>query len=164
MNSATMTEVGGNDTEYSSLPDDGQDSSAIRERRQLAAEKLLHMGEPLLAYNELQQALEVAPDDFRLRQLKGLALARSGALRRANEVLNALREEGCTDAETMGPLARTHKDLALAATDTASRERPLVAAFEIYQQAYRDATSRDRVDEAFSLLARGMLETSRARE
>ena len=149
MNSATMTEVGGNDTEYSSLPDDGQDSSAIRERRQLAAEKLLHMGEPLLAYNELQQALEVAPDDFRLRQLKGLALARSGALRRANEVLNALREEGCTDAETMGPLARTHKDLALAAADAVGRERHLVAAFEIYEQAYREATSRDRVDEAY---------------
>lgn len=144
-----MTEVGGNDTERSSLPDDGQDSSAIRERRQLAAEKLLHMGEPLLAYNELQQALEVAPDDFRLRQLKGLALARSGALRRANEVLNALREEGCTDAETMGPLARTHKDLALAAADAVGRERHLVAAFEIYKQAYREATSRDRVDEAY---------------
>lgn len=117
--------------------------------RQRAAEKFLHMGEPLLAYNEIQQALEENPGDFRLRQLKGLALARSGALRRANDVLTVLREEGFTDAETMGPLARTHKDLALSATDSLSRERHLVAAFEIYLQAYRNALSQDLVAEAY---------------
>ena len=35
------------------------------------AEKLLHMGEPLLAYNAIQQALAERPGDTRLRQLKG---------------------------------------------------------------------------------------------
>lgn len=144
-----MKEARGSNTERLSSPGDEQVSAVALEVRQLAAEKFLHMGEPLLAYNELQQALEEDPGNFRLRQLKGLALARSGALRRANDVLTALREEGCTDAETMGPLARTHKDLALSATDTVSREQHLVAAFEIYQQAYRDAVSRDLVDEAY---------------
>ena len=144
-----MKEARGSNTERLSSPGDEQVSAVALEMRQHAAEKLLRMGEPLLAYNELQQALEEDPGNFRLRQLKGLALARSGALRRANDVLTALREEGCTDAETMGPLARTHKDLALSATDTVSREQHLVAAFEIYQQAYRDAVSRDLVDEAY---------------
>ena len=144
-----MKEARGSNTERLSSPGDEQVSAVALEVRQLAAEKFLHMGEPLLAYNELQQALEEDPGNFRLRQLKGLALARSGALRRANDVLTALREEGCTDAETMGPLARTHKDLALSATDTVSREQHLVAAFEIYQQAYTDAVSRDLVDEAY---------------
>ena len=144
-----MKEARGSNTERLSSPGDEQVSAVALEMRQHAAEKLLRMGEPLLAYNELQQALEEDPGNFRLRQLKGLALARSGALRRANDVLTALREEGCTDAETMGPLARTHKDLALSATDTVSREQHLVAAFEIYQQAYTDAVSRDLVDEAY---------------
>lgn len=116
---------------------------------QLAAEKFLHMGEPLLAYNELQQALERNPSDFRLRQLQGLALTRSGALRRANEVLTGLREDGCTDAETMGPLARTHKDLALAAKDPDDHERHLLAAHEIYEAAYRNSIARDAVSEAY---------------
>ena len=116
---------------------------------QLAAERLLHMGEPLLAYNELQQALERSPSDFRLRQLQGLALTRSGALRRANEVLTALREDGCTDAETMGPLARTHKDLALAAADPDDHELHLLAAHEIYEATYRESVLRDAVSEAY---------------
>jgi len=68
------------------------------------AEKLLRIGEPLLAYNCIQQVLAERPDNFRLRQLRGLALARSGALRRANEELAALRDEGFTDGETMGLL------------------------------------------------------------
>ncbi len=107
------------------------------------------MGEPLLAYNELQQALELKPADFRLRQLQGLALTRSGALHRANEVLVALRRDGCTDAETMGPLARTHKDLALAAMKSDDRERHLLAAHQIYEAAYHDAVLRDAVSEAY---------------
>jgi class 3 adenylate cyclase len=113
------------------------------------AERLLRMGEPLLAYNEVQQALESDPADFRLRQLQGLALTRSGALHRANEVLTSLREDGCTDAETTGPLARTHKDLALAARNPEDYERHLLAAYEIYEAAYQDAVARDAVSEAY---------------
>ena len=130
-------------------PADEPGPESIVTAARLAAQKLLRMGEPLLAYNELEQALELKPDDFRLRQLQGLALTRSGALRRANEVLAALRADGCTDAETMGPLARTHKDLALAARNPEDRQRHLLAAHEIYEAAYQDAVARDAVSEAY---------------
>ena len=113
------------------------------------AEKLLGMGEPLLAYNAIQQALADRPGKFRLRQLKGLALARSGALRRANEELASLRGEGFTDGETLGLLARTHKDLALAACDSAGREQHLAAAFEIYAAGYRESAQRAAVADAY---------------
>ena len=149
MTSASAREGSGTPYEASPPLTEKRDPETLVRAAQHAAERLLHMGEPLLAYNELQQALELKPADFRLRQLQGLALTRSGALRRANEVLAALRRDGCTDAETMGPLARTHKDLALAATESGDRERHLLAAHDIYEAAYRDAIARDAVSEAY---------------
>ena len=113
------------------------------------AESLLHIGEPLLAYNVIKQALSEQPGNIRLRQLKGLALARSGAVRRANEELASLRDEGFTDGETLGLLARTHKDLALAEADCASREQHLAAAFEIYATGYRESRRCGAVDDAY---------------
>ena len=53
----------------------------------LLAEKILRQGEPLLAYDVVSEALAKWPDDVRLRQLQGLALARSGATERANAIL-----------------------------------------------------------------------------
>jgi tetratricopeptide (TPR) repeat protein len=149
MTSASAREGPATPCEASPSLTEDRDPETLVRAAQHAAERLLHMGEPLLAYNELQQALELKPADFRLRQLQGLALTRSGALRRANEILAALRKDGCTDAETMGPLARTHKDLALAATESGARERHLLAAHEIYEAAYRDAVTRDAVSEAY---------------
>jgi class 3 adenylate cyclase/tetratricopeptide (TPR) repeat protein len=149
MTSATAREGPATQPETAGSQAETPDPESIVSAAQVAAQKLLRMGEPLLAYNELQQALELKPADFRLRQLQGLALTRSGALRRANEVLAALRQDGCTDAETMGPLARTHKDLALAARDPEDHEKHLVAAHEIYEAAYRDAVARDAVSEAY---------------
>ena len=113
------------------------------------AESLLHIGEPLLAYNVIQQALSDQPGNVRLRQLKGLALARSGALRRANEELASLRDEGHTDGETLGLLARTHKDLALAAVDSANREQHLAAALEIYAAGYSESRRSGAVADAY---------------
>jgi len=113
------------------------------------ADRLLHMGEPLLAYNVLQQALEIDPHDVRVRQLKGLALARSGALRRANEILSSLRAEGNNDAETLGPLARTHKDLAIGTHEADARKRHLASAFELYDYAYREARRAGAVADAY---------------
>ena len=128
----------------------GEDTSLARAQTAVhEAENLLHMGEPLLAYNTIQQALADRPDDIRLRQLKGLALARSGALRRANEELASLRDQGHTDGETLGLLARTHKDLALAATDSASREEHFSAAFEIYAAGYSESSRRGEVADAY---------------
>ena len=113
------------------------------------AEDLLGMGEPLLAYNTLQKALVDGPSNLRLRQLKGLALARSGALRRANEWLTTLRSEGHADGETLGLLARTHKDLALLLDDKSERDCRLAEAFEIYAAGYLDSKQKGKVADAY---------------
>ena len=113
------------------------------------AEELLGNGEPLLAYDAIEQALSEWPGDCRLRQLRGLALARSGALYRANEELQSLREAGCIDGETLGLLARTHKDLALTAPEGPNRDKHLAAAFEIYSVGYRESVQREAVDDGY---------------
>jgi class 3 adenylate cyclase len=104
-----------------------------------AVDQHLRHGEPLLAYNAVQEGLALWPQSLRLRQLKGLATARSGDTERANRLLHELVDSGHADAETLGILARTHKDLALRASDAAGRGRHLGAAFDIYQRAYEDA-------------------------
>ncbi len=99
-------------------------------------ERSLRLGEPLLAYDILSEGLLGTPDHPRLLQLFGLALTRSGSSRRANEVLTALESEGRADAETLGLLARTHKDLAREATSPEERRRELELALGKYQEAY----------------------------
>jgi tetratricopeptide (TPR) repeat protein len=104
-----------------------------------SAERLLGQGEPLLAYNAIQLGLESEPRDLRLRQLQGLTLARSGDTEEANRLLAQLVAEGMGDAETLGMLARTHKDLASVAADAAQQDHHLTAALELYHQAYESA-------------------------
>jgi class 3 adenylate cyclase len=103
------------------------------------AEKILAQGEPLLAYDIVSEALATWPEDVRIRQLQGLALARSGATERANAVLEKLRQEGETDEETLGMLAHTYKDLAARATSVRERQDCLRRAAEIYTQAYESS-------------------------
>jgi class 3 adenylate cyclase/tetratricopeptide (TPR) repeat protein len=74
--------------------------------------------------------------DVRLRQLQALALARSGATQRANNILIQLHREGHTDEETLGLLARTHKDLWARSTDAEERARQLRLAHLVYIEAY----------------------------
>jgi len=112
------------------------------------AEQHLERGEPLLAYNSVQAGLERWPGHARLRQLQALALARSGDIERANAILDKLAREGIDDAETLGMLARTHKDLALIA-DGDRRSAHLRAGFQLYEQAYRTAR-KDGADAAAS--------------
>ena len=104
-----------------------------------SAELYLRQGEPLLAYNAVQDGLRVSPGNLRLRQLKGLVLARSGDVERANQLLSELTAGGTADAETLGMLARTHKDLALGSANAARRAVHLASAFGIYSRAYEEA-------------------------
>jgi class 3 adenylate cyclase/tetratricopeptide (TPR) repeat protein len=113
------------------------------------AARLLEKGEPLLAYNELQEALQRWPADARLRRLQALALARSGDTGRANDILRELAESGSADPETLGLLARTHKDLALGARDPVVRGSHLQEAFALYERAYRDALESGATDSAW---------------
>lgn len=130
-------------------PDPVQSAASLSRVAVREAEQLLRMGEPLLAYNVVQQALEEGHSGFRLRQLKGLALARSGDIARANSELSALHAAGHDDGETLGLLARTHKDLALAAKDAETRKRHLAEAFGIYNSGYRKSRSGGAVTEAY---------------
>ncbi len=100
-------------------------------------ERVLKLGEPLLAFDVLTEGLASSQTDVRLRQLLALSLARSGATQRANSILTQLRKEGHHDEETLGILARTHKDLWTQAIDLAERERQLALAYEFYDEAYR---------------------------
>jgi class 3 adenylate cyclase len=102
-----------------------------------SAEKFLGQDEPLLAYDVVSEGLTKWPDHVRLRQLQGLALARSGATQRANAVLEKLRVEGRADEETLGMLASTFKDLAVRAAIASDREQFLRRAAETYMQAHR---------------------------
>jgi class 3 adenylate cyclase len=110
------------------------------------AERYLGQGEPLLAYNAVQEGLEQAPGDPRLSQLLGLSLARAGDPAQANLILSRLAQAGHRDAETLGVLARTHKDLAERAVTAIDARRHLDAAFRLYREAFDSA--RDRGDAA----------------
>jgi class 3 adenylate cyclase/tetratricopeptide (TPR) repeat protein len=100
-------------------------------------QRILKLGEPLLAYDVLTEGLMNSRTDVRLRQLLALALVRSGATVRANGVLMKLREEGHNDEETLGILARTHKDLWAQAAAPAERKRQLRLAYKFYAEAYK---------------------------
>ncbi len=103
----------------------------------LLAEATLQQGEPLLAFDVASEGLSILSNDVRLRQLQGLALARSGATERANAILEGLRHDGQTDEETLGMLGRTCKDLATNAALAWEREKFLRRAAETYAQAYQ---------------------------
>ncbi len=108
----------------------------------LLGERILRLGAPLPAHDVLAEGLAAHPADVRLRQLQGLALARSGAARKANQILQALFAEGHADSETLSILARTYKDLSAEAADPLARRGLLDRAHSRYLDAYRLAVIR----------------------
>lgn len=101
------------------------------------AERLLRVGEPLVAYDAASEGLRVFEQDVRLRQLRALALARSGAVELANAEFKRLYDEGFHDEETVAMLASTHKNIALASADPDVERRHLGDAYAYYNEAYR---------------------------
>ena len=114
--------------------------SQFPELYRVLGERALADGEPLLAYDVVREGLGIWAVDVRLRQLQGLALARSGATERASAILERLRDEGHADEETLGMLGRTFKDLASTAATPGEREHFLKRAAETYTEAYRIST------------------------
>ncbi|WP_086768740.1 TRAFs-binding domain-containing protein [Nostoc sp. 106C] len=100
-------------------------------------ETILQLGEPLMAYDVITEGLKHWENNIRLKQLLALALARSGAILRANSLLLELVSAGESDRETISILARTHKDLYLRATTPQEKQRQLELAAQRYQQAYQ---------------------------
>ena len=82
----------------------------------LSVDSALKLGEAFLAYAIAREGLETFAGDIRLLQLQALALARTGATKRANAILGKLRKQGYDDEETFGILARTNKDFWMIAT------------------------------------------------
>ena len=101
-------------------------------------DRILRLGEPLLAYDVVCEGLECFPGDTRLRQLQGLALARSGAHEGANSVLERLYAEGGDDEETVGILAGTNKSLGLSTRrlEHGMKLAHLRRSRELYTEAY----------------------------
>ena len=112
-------------------------------------ERIFRAGEPLMAYDVLAQGLEHWPHDMRLRQLAAVALERSGATRRALEIVTALYEEGHADGETLGILASAHKTLAVRARGAVTRGEHLRKALEHYEHGFRSAVGENRVEDAY---------------
>ncbi len=111
------------------LPDQGEVRSF--------AERLLKLGQPLVAYDVLRESLQHWPADARLRQLLALALLRGGATERAFTILQKLRSEGVADEETLGMLARIYKDRALRSLDPRRKRYHFQLAYKLYAEAYR---------------------------
>jgi class 3 adenylate cyclase/tetratricopeptide (TPR) repeat protein len=103
------------------------------------ARRALSLGEPLLAYDLCLFGLAGAKDHAALRQLQGLALARSGAVDEAQRMLERLFSEGSRDEETLGLLARINKDRWLRSPDTDAGLGSLKKSEELYAMAYRSA-------------------------
>jgi class 3 adenylate cyclase/tetratricopeptide (TPR) repeat protein len=112
------------------------------------AEMILKKGEPLIAYDVLASALRHWPDDVALRRLQALALARSGAADRAGRLLQTLVESGIADGDTLGMLARTHKDRWQHATDATARQRHLETARDLYTRGLQQALASGQVADA----------------
>jgi class 3 adenylate cyclase len=106
------------------------------ERYRSEGGRLLKLGEPLLAYDVIAEGVKEFAADVELRQLLALSLARSGAAVAANKLLTELYTEGHRDEETLGILARTHKDLASEAAEAAETQHHHRRAYEYYRQAY----------------------------
>ncbi|MGZ8847134.1 MAG: TRAFs-binding domain-containing protein [Pyrinomonadaceae bacterium] len=99
--------------------------------------RLLKLGEPLLAYDILTEGLKAQPAHVQMRQQMALALARSGATQRSDAILTQLDEQGHRDEETLGILARTHKDLWTKAPTKSEGNRQLRLAHKFYHEAYK---------------------------
>lgn len=110
--------------------------AGIPELYRALGNRILKLGEPIFAYDVLREGLNLWPADVRLRQLQALALARSGVTQRANDILSQLHDEGHSDEETLGVLARTYKDLWAQATGEQERQTQLQLAYKFYDEAH----------------------------
>lgn len=101
-----------------------------------ATDVALKQGEGFVAFDIADEGIQKFTDDLRLLQLQALALARTGATRRANAILEQLSQSGHKDEETLGILARTYKDFWQLSTDPDESKEHLRRSYELYADAY----------------------------
>ena len=102
-----------------------------------AVGRALQLSEAFMAFDMAAEGLRTFPDDLRLTQLQALALDRTGATKRANQILSQLLRSGRKDEETLGILARTHKDMWRLSQDPEEKQKHLRMSFELYAEGYR---------------------------
>jgi class 3 adenylate cyclase/tetratricopeptide (TPR) repeat protein len=119
--------------------------TSLPEIDRVLGERLLRLGEPVLAYDAVTDALKLSPEgrqDQRLRQLQALALARIGDTRTANQILEKLAGEPhdnpTLEEETFSILARTYKDLGTLcqSSNLAEARTHWTKALDLYAKAY----------------------------
>ena len=120
-------------------------------------EELIGMGENLIACDVCTDGLRMWPEDVRLRQLKALALARSGAHLSGLELVRGLESEGFRDQETIGMLGSIYKDLWTLEKDGGRRDELLDLARTCYLRAsvLPDADSWSGINAATLALVAG---------
>ena len=101
-----------------------------------ATDVALKQGEGFVAFDIADEGIHKFTDDLRLLQLQALALARTGATRRANAILEQLSQSGHKDEETLGILARTYKDFWQLSMNPVEGEEHLRRSYELYADAY----------------------------
>jgi len=106
-----------------------------------AAQALLRAGEPLLAFDLVQEGQGRWPQDPNIQMLEGLSLARSGAAERAHAVLAKLYAAGHRDEPTVAGLARAHKDLWQRSSRPDQQRHHLQRAEALYTEAFEAAKS-----------------------
>ena len=104
-----------------------------------AVDAALKLGESFLAYDIANEGLAYFPDQVRLLQLKALSLARTGTTSGANDILEELRKQGHDDEETMGILARTHKDLWMLSSTEEEADYHLLQSLGFYLEGYESS-------------------------
>jgi class 3 adenylate cyclase len=106
------------------------------DRYRETVERLVSAGENLMACDLASEGLVEYPGDQRLRQLKAIALSRSGASSRGLELVRELEREGLVDQETVGMLGSISKDLWSRETDPDRRRELLAYSRDSYRRAY----------------------------
>lgn len=128
---------------------------------QLALNFIKH-NEPLLAYDVLAEGIAAFPEPavlsdknralyIRMNQQQALALAETGAVREAANILTMLAEyDNNIDAETFGLLGRVYKEMGLSEAALAEEKITyLKQAFDYYFTAFEFAVSQNNHDDAY---------------
>lgn len=147
--------------------DDGH-QSCWRESPELGralADALCRLGEPMFAFDVTQALLRSFPGDVRLRQLQAWSLALAGSAGAAQRILTTLRDDtpdSEVDVETLGFLARVHKDAARLAMSAEARARHLRESAVLYRAGFRrSGSSYLGINAATLTLLSGNAEASR---
>ncbi|SVE31227.1 uncharacterized protein METZ01_LOCUS484081, partial [marine metagenome] len=112
-----------------------REKASAREYRNLC-ERMIDVGDSLLAYDVAKDGLARFPEDSILRQKAALALINAGSPLRASRILEKLAAKGNRDVETHGILASAYKDLWEYASDPESKQRYSELAIARYKEGF----------------------------